>query len=116
MGNSGGGGEYIRKIWSGGMEYGGNGRMCISACRAYFEKSILVFDPFSDFLRILKYRGFEKYRRREIRFRKLPAILVVNNFQVSDFLFFLLGSYMRRGTTLVTFHFPTPSQYQSLVW
>ncbi|QXN68971.1 hypothetical protein SOPHIAROSE_197 [Escherichia phage vB_EcoM_SophiaRose] len=43
------------EIYNGGLEYGANDRMSYSACRAYSEKSILVFDPFSDFLRILKY-------------------------------------------------------------
>ena len=47
--------EHVWEIYNGGLEYGANGRMSYSACRAYSEKSILVFDPFSDFLRILKY-------------------------------------------------------------
>ncbi|WXX17625.1 hypothetical protein [Escherichia phage BP9] len=47
--------EHVREICNGGLEYGANDRMSDSACRAYSEKSILVFDLFSDFLRILKY-------------------------------------------------------------
>jgi len=47
--------EHVLEICNGGLEYGANDRMSYSACRAYSEKSILVFDPFSDFLRISKY-------------------------------------------------------------
>ena len=47
--------KHVREICNGGLEYGANDRMSDSACRACSEKSILVFDPFSDFLRILKY-------------------------------------------------------------
>ena len=49
--------KHVREIYNGGLEYGVNDRMSDSACRACSEKSILVFDPFSDFLRILKYPG-----------------------------------------------------------
>lgn len=47
--------KYVQEICNGGLEYGANDRMGDSACRAHSEKSILVFDPFSGFLRILKY-------------------------------------------------------------
>ena len=47
--------EHVREICNGGLEYGANDRMSGSSRRACSEKSILVFDPFSDFLRILKY-------------------------------------------------------------
>lgn len=47
--------EHVWEICNGGLKYGANDRTSDSACRAYSEKSILVFDPFSDFLRILKY-------------------------------------------------------------
>ncbi|BDU14299.1 hypothetical protein [Escherichia phage phiWec193] len=47
--------EYVQEICNGSLEYGANDRMSCSAHRVYPEKSILVFDPFSDFLRILKY-------------------------------------------------------------
>ncbi|QNR52984.1 hypothetical protein [Escherichia phage rV5_ev158] len=47
----------MREICNGGLEYGADDRMSGSSRRACSEKSILVFDPFSDFLRILKYPG-----------------------------------------------------------